>query len=156
VRYQTRPDQTKTRPDQTVRKNGAHEPEISSVKGKGPEGHESLVDSLPYEQAIQAAFPQGPNPPNWTMAIRNARDLVDDGLSTWPDLVAVCERYARYLSAGGASVNIAAHNFFDRRKGNHWQLPWNPPATKAELKRDANIDASLTWLADQEAKDATR
>jgi hypothetical protein len=91
--------------------------------GNGAHTH-TVVDSLEYEQAIQAKFPKGPNPPNWMAALLHARALVDTGLATWPELVAVTERYAAYVASGSQSVNIAAHNFFDRRKGNYWQQPW--------------------------------
>jgi uncharacterized protein YdaU (DUF1376 family) len=106
-----------------TRKTRAHEGGEQITGG----GEAESLDSLPFEQAIMKAFPTDPNPPNWMMALRNARDLVEDGLSTWPKLVAVAQAYGRYLLAGGASVNIAAHNFFDRRKGSHWDQAWDPP-----------------------------
>ena len=90
--------------------------------------HEPATDTLPFEQAIMATYPKGSNPPNWMVALRCARELVSDGLATWPDLVAVTQRYAAHFAASGGSTNLAAHNFFDRRKGNHWQQPWEPSA----------------------------
>jgi hypothetical protein len=99
-------------------------PPKSGSRPDEPEPHTPAVDSLEYEQAIMAKYPKGPNPPNWQGALLHARALVDAGLSTWPDLVAVTERYAAHF-ASGSSVNIAAHNFFDRRKGDYWQQPWD-------------------------------
>lgn len=104
-----------------------------------------VIDSFPYEQAIMADFPSGPdlpNPANWTAAIHNAHQLVSNGLATWPELVAAVRRYAAYWASNSAMVNVAAHNFFDRRKGNHWQQEWKPTATKAEKRLEGNLAAA--------------
>jgi uncharacterized protein YdaU (DUF1376 family) len=83
-----------------------------------------VLDSAPFEREIMAKYPKGPNPPNWPGAIMHAGSLVSSGLATWPELLQCVERYARYVESGTANVNIAAHNFFDRRKGNYWQQQW--------------------------------
>lgn len=110
---------------------------------------ELVTDSASYEQAILAKFPVGKNAPNWTMAMHHASQLVSDGLSTWPELVAATERYAAYYAANKHDTNIAAHNFFDRRKGNSWQQPWTivsgangkepyvPPKSVEQLENEA-------------------
>lgn len=101
----------------------------SGSEGKDPPPQS--VDSLEFEQVILANYPKGSNPPNWMMAIRHASDLVRDGLRTWPELVEDTLRYARFIAGGGSGgVNIAAHNFFDRRKGNHWSQSWDLPSGK--------------------------
>jgi uncharacterized protein YdaU (DUF1376 family) len=110
-----------------------------------PEG--VLVDSLPYEQAIQATFPKGRNASNWGLAIHNAHQLVGRQLATWPELEEATERYARYFAANGGDANHGAHNFFDPQK-QLWSQPWDPPRTKGQLRQDANLDAGLQWLAE--------
>lgn len=126
---QTRPDQKRL--DQEERKSGP------SPEQAGKEKQGIPIDSLLYEQTIMATFPAAPNPPNWMIAIRNAAELVREGLATWPELVAATERYAKFIAAGGnGGVNVAAHNFFDRHKGNYWQQEWKAPETKADTARN--------------------
>lgn len=104
----------------------------SGREGNGREGSgredSSLADSAEYERAIREKYPEGKNSANWIMALHHARELVHNGLATWPELVSTTERYARFIAAGGnGGINHAAHNFFDRHKGNHWQQAWDPP-----------------------------
>jgi hypothetical protein len=143
-------------------KNGAmdteehHEPtdasrQLSGARnGADQTGLLSPIDSLPFEQALMGAFPKGQNPPNWMVALRLVRELVDEQLLTWQGAIDVAKRYAKHLEAIQSSVNIAAHNFFDRRKGNYWQQTWDtpvapkngkqpfvPPRTTREIEDDA-------------------
>lgn len=113
-------------PDPEARSlNQNHAQDARARPGNGTgSGQETSVDTLSFEQTLMATFPKGPNAPNWGAALHHARQLVSDELATWGELIDVTKRYAAFLAAGGASVNVAAHNFFDRRKGNYWQQPW--------------------------------
>jgi uncharacterized protein YdaU (DUF1376 family) len=133
------------KPDAGLPPNGA-----GRGNGGQPNGAEDFIDnSYPYEQTIMAKMPKAPNPPNWPAAMANARTLVQLGLATWPELAQAAERYAKYFGSGAASVNVAAHNFFDRTKGNHWQQAWTvePLPTKSESRQATNIEAGLKFLA---------
>lgn len=139
--------------------NGSGEVAPTRDPGRVENGQE---DSQTYEQVIQATFPKGDNRPNWLMALRNARSLVDDGLATWPDLVSAVERYSRYFAAGKSSVNVAAHNFFDRRKGSHWCDAWDitppkngkepyiPPKSVEQLENEAIAQGIADGKSDME------
>jgi len=133
--------------DRTERARGAHEttrqveqsrPAAGEDPGAG-ENHQAM-------DRIQALYPKGANPPNWMMALRHARSLVDDGLAAWDELVGATERYARFVASSGTLANVAAHNFFDRRKGNYWQQGWDPPPTKAEQRQSADVETAKRWL----------
>lgn len=136
-----------------VRSEGARTPEKPKENPNGfGSGPPDQVESLPYEQEIQARFPKGANASNWLVGLRNAHRLVEAGLATWPKLVEVTYQYAAYFSASGQSSNIAAHNFFDPdpEGGMHWARVWEQPRTKGQIRQDANIDAARTWLAQSE------
>lgn len=133
-------------PNGVARGNGG---QPNGVVTHSPEPESSVEDSYPYEQRIMAALPTTPNPPNWSAAMTNARTLVQLELATWSELAEGAERYGRFFKASTQSTNVAAHNFFDRNKGNYWQQAWTvtPLPTKSESRQATNIEAGLKFLA---------
>lgn len=100
-------------------------------------------------ESIKAVYPPFSGKQNWITAEHYARLRIDnDGLS-WSTLQQAVERYARYCATGGASgpqyVMTPAKFFSDENKP--WLQAWIPPPTKADQRQQANIDASLEWLA---------
>ncbi len=142
VRYQTRPrpdqDQDQTRP-QEAPSNGA------------------ICDS--DFEAVKRAYPAFSGRQDWATAEHCCNHLVEREEATWAKLEEGAHRYATYVKAASTPPDRVTHpkNFFSLNAlDKPWSQDWKLPATKAEQKRDANINASLTWLADQEAKDAIR
>lgn len=130
---------------------------LSSPTDEGT-AEKSAADPEEVFRLIQTSYPKFTGRQDWLTAAHHFRLLIDRDRIPSTDLTAAVERYAAFVAAGGVSgpqyVMTPAKFFSAADKP--WQQSWTPPPTKAEAKRDSNIDASLTWLADQEAKDAVR
>jgi hypothetical protein len=75
--------------------------------------------------------------------------LVADGLATWSELREGVSRYAALCRATNRLVMNPVKFFTDPDRP--WAQPWPLPPSKAEAKRDANIDESLKWLEKTDA-----
>lgn len=127
----------------------------ASEEGRDPDIGELPDDVVREEvQRIKTTYPTGTyRKSDWLTAEREIRKRAEEGVG-WDEMLAGVERYARQVNAcgwKGTQFVRTPTNFFRDRD---YTEPFPLPATKAEAKRDANIDASLTWLAEQEAKDA--
>lgn len=105
-------------------------------------------DEAESQRLIQATYPRGDNPSNWTVALHNAARLVSDGFATWGDLVNRVRAYATHFKAAGSNVNIAAHNFFDPAKG-HWSQDY-----AATAPRKGKFDQAMDQLDELERRAA--
>ena len=108
-------------------------------------------------ELTRAIYPAGTYRGNaWLMAERNFGRLIDDGIATVAELVEAATAYRDQQQAMGnigRQYVLSPVRFYDPREAN-WRGPFPMPRTKSETKQDANIDASLEWLRQQEARDA--
>jgi len=121
---QTRPDQTKTRPEST-RSARAPNPEVKGSFGQSepePEVHLHL-------EAIRAVYPRAPRE-DWITAMRYARQLVEDGEASWAQMTEAATRYAALCKATGRLVMNPA-NFF-HASDRPWAQPWELPEMRAQ------------------------
>jgi hypothetical protein len=106
--------------------------------------------------AIRAAYPAFTGRQDWISAQAHANNRIErDGLA-WSDLFSAVERYRAYCDSGGVSgpqfVMTPAKFFSGADKP--WMQEWRPPPSKAQVKQDRSVSATMQWLADEEAKDA--
>jgi hypothetical protein len=139
-RYQTRPDQTRPRPDQTceegARKNGGGEhvpcPEFDDARE-----HDRF-------EALRADYPECVGSQDWQTAEHHARLLVEREQTTWDFLHERVRRYGAYVKAGGVSgpqYVMGPVTYFTRRD-KPWSQDWAAPPTKAEQRLEGNVSAA--------------
>lgn len=125
--------------------------------GERPRAAELTAAELhAHFERVMAKYPTFAGAPNLILVEKTCRQLIDDGDETWDSLEDHAERFANFVKHGGRSGPQYVDNplkFFSTQSLR--RAPWDPPPTKAQVQQDANIDASLQWLREQEAKDAT-
>jgi hypothetical protein len=107
-----------------------------------------------FEQ-IRNAYPRFTGRQDWLSAEHHARQRVEQEQATWPELLGAVERYAAYVAAGGVSgpqFVLRPGKFFSSAD-RPWAQSWEVPPTKAEARRDSNVQAGVAWLAQQEKHD---
>jgi len=113
-------------------------------------------------EAIKAKYPPGAGRVNWIEAERTIRRIIDDGLSTWPAMLAGVERYAAHVKATGRQILNPA-NFFgaeDRPYSQQWPIParrgpqTGDPEATAAFARLVAADGANRTPRDQTAIDA--
>lgn len=118
--------------------------------GKVAEPDESaLMDAF---AVVRAVYPKRSGRDTWPYAERHWRTLVDSGIPIQTIFDGV-ERYASYCLKGGVSgpaFVLDPVKFFGATD-KPWSQAWEPPPTKAETKRDSNLDASVKWLESSNA-----
>jgi len=95
---------------------------------------------------FRKAFPKRAGAQPWPRALRVIRARLKEGTS-WAEILAGTERYADFCDATaktGTEYVLQAATFCGPEK--HFLEPWEPPATKSELRQDKNIDAAHEWL----------
>ncbi len=115
-----------------------------------------LSDAESHErfEVLKADYPEISGSHDWQTAEHHARLIVERGLATWDYLQDRVRRFRAWVRAGGVSAPqfvMGPVTYFTRRD-KPWSQEWDPPATKAQLKQDANIDAARVWLAQSEGK----
>lgn len=116
----------------------------------------TAAPSVPAEFGeLKQIFPKRAGDQPWPAALRCCHARLREG-HTWPEILDGARRYAAFCAATGkvrTETVMQAKRFCgpDKPFLNDWALP----ATKAEVRQDKSISASLQWLADQEAKDAS-
>lgn len=103
---------------------------------------------------FKLAYPHRAGDQGWRKAQRAAHARQSEG-HTPAEFIAGARRYAAYCEAtqkAGSEFVKQACTFLGPDKP--FLQDWTPPASKAQLKQDKNIAASLQWLAGEEAKDA--
>ena len=79
--------------------------------------------------AIRAAYPPGARA-SWLAGERNARALVREGKTTWPQLLDAVVRYAVWITATGTHPANVARFFTGNDADAHWAQPWELPEHK--------------------------
>ena len=107
----------------------------------------TTAPAVPAEFAdFRKAFPKRSGAQPWSRALTVIRARLKDG-SSWSEILAGTERYAKFCDATtktGTEYVMQAATFCGPEK--HFLEPWEPPATKSELRQDKNIDAAHEWL----------
>ena len=110
----------------------------------------TTAPTVPAEFAEFAEFketyPQRSGSQRWPRALKAVGARLKDG-SSWSEILAGAERYANFCDATaktGTEYVLQAATFCGPEK--HFLEPWEPPATKSELRQDKNIDAAHEWL----------
>lgn len=108
-----------------------------------------------FEQAM-AKYPEYAGEVNLILVENACRRIVTSGEGSWDDIDASCERFSAFVTAKGRSgpeyVHTPLKHFSDPAL---WRGEWKPPRNKAQRQQDDNIDESLAWLRDEEAKRGT-
>lgn len=99
---------------------------------------------------IKSTYPATPYPNNWAMALAQCEQRTMEGYD-WPRILDVTRSFAAFAKATNHRVGRAENFFANRSNLDH---TWAIPKTKAEQQQDANIDASMQWLRESEARDA--
>lgn len=103
---------------------------------------------------FKLAYPNRAGDQGWRKAQRAAHARMEEG-HTAEEFIEGAKRYAIFIAATektGTEFVKQACAFLGPDK--HFLAPWTLPPNKAQVRQDANISASMQWLADQEAKDA--
>lgn len=138
---QTRPDQTKTRPEEK-KDTSASPPAINGT-------------CLEFDE-LKRVYPKRGGDQGWAEALRRCSAHLKRGTG-WSEILEGAARYAHYCretNSEGTQFVKSAVVFCGPDK--HFEKPWIPPLTKGEVVRDQNIDASLQWLEQQEQQDEIR
>lgn len=111
-----------------------------------PTAHRT-APSVPIEFLdLKIAYPPRAGDQGWCKAQRAAHARILEG-HTWIEILEGAKRYAAYVRSTGiegtqyvkqAATFLGPDLLF--------QQPWDPPKTKADNHRDANIEASKEWL----------
>lgn len=101
-------------------------------------------------------YPNRSGDQGWRKAQRAAHARIAEG-HTPAEFIDGARRYAAFCEATqktGTEFVKQACSFLGPDKP--FSLAWIPPPSKAQVRQDKNISASLQWLAEEEAKDAAR
>lgn len=107
-------------------------------------------------ESFKTVYPNRAGDQGWRGAQRAANARISEG-HTPEQFMEGARRYAAFCAAKGdvgTQYVKRAEAFLGPE--NHFLLPWTPPPSKAQVRQDKNISASLQWLAEEEAKDAAR
>ncbi len=109
----------------------------------------TTAPAVPAEFAeFQKIYPKRSGAQPWSKALRIIRARLKED-AQWPDFLEGAHRYAAYCAATdriGTEFVMQAATFCGPDK--HYLEPWQPPATKSELRQDKNIDAAKSWLGE--------
>jgi hypothetical protein len=123
---------------------------------KNPTASATPSDEPAWWIEFKSTYPKRAGDQGWRKAHRAARARISEG-HTPEEFILGAKRYAAFCtSIGKAGTEFVkqACTFLGPEKP--FLEPWNPPPTKAQVRQDKNIAASLQWLAESEAKDAAR
>lgn len=104
---------------------------------------------------FKLTYPPRAGDHGWRKAQRALHARQSEG-HTLEEILAGAKRYAAFCEASGKSGTEyvkQACTFLGPDKP--FLLPWDPPASKAQVKQDKNVSAAQQWLAQQEVSDAT-
>jgi uncharacterized protein YdaU (DUF1376 family) len=108
-----------------------------------------------FEQ-LQRAYPKRAGGQRWTEARKALNARKREGHS-FADILAGVERYAKFIRATGKErteyVQQAA-TFLGTNRG--FLETWDNAPNKAERQQSRTIDAALSWIAEEEQRDAER
>lgn len=125
----------------------------SEKKDQKPDRAAAQPECAEFVQ-LQKIFPRRAGTQRWPDARKHCHARLREG-HTWAEILAGAERYAAFVRATGKErtehVQQAA-TFVGTNRG--FLEEWALPATRGEVARDANVAASLEWLAQQEVSDA--
>lgn len=117
-------------------------------------GRKATPPDVPPEfDQVRQRFPKRAGSQPWPNALKAIRARLGEG-HTWSEMLDGVSRYADYVRETGKERTefvLQAATFFGPTK--RFLDDWTPPATRAEIKQTANIDASLRWLAKEESSD---
>jgi hypothetical protein len=104
---------------------------------------------------LKKIFPKRAGDQPWPAALQACNARLREN-HTWDEILAGVRRYAAFCEHTGkvrTEIVMQAKRFVGPSKPflNDWTLP----ATKAEARQDKSVAASLEWMAQEEAKDAT-
>lgn len=103
---------------------------------------------------FKLAYPHRAGDQGWRRAQKAALARQSEGHAV-EEFIAGARRYSAFCEATqktGTEFVKQAATFLGPDKP--FLQPWGLPASKAQVKQDRNLAASLQWLADEEAKDA--
>lgn len=105
---------------------------------------------------FKLAYPNRSGDQGWRKAQRASHARMAEG-HVPSEFIDGAKRYAAYCEATqktGTEFVKQACSFLGPDKP--FLLPWTPPLTKAQVRQDKNISASVQWLQEQEANDGSR
>lgn len=113
--------------------------ESEPAEGNGDPGQQSTAgfsDEAEHAEWLTVAelYPPGAARVDWIGAEHAARNLVGNGLSTWPQLRDGVSRYAKHCEATNRMVLNPVKFFTDRDKP--WSQAWPIPAGKTDPNRE--------------------
>lgn len=103
---------------------------------------------------FKLAYPPRAGDQGWRKAQKALHARQSEG-HCLDEIMAGAKRYAAFCEASGkiGTEYVKQACTFLGPDG-HFLLPWDQPATKAQLKQDKNVSAAQQWLAQQETSDA--
>lgn len=104
---------------------------------------------------FKLAYPPRAGDQGWRRAHKAARARQSEG-HTPEEIIAGARRYAAFVEATGkrgTEYVKQACSFLGPDKP--FLLPWTPPPSKAQVRQDKNLAASMEWLASEEGNDAS-
>jgi hypothetical protein len=123
---------------------------------KNPSASATPMQDPEWWGEFKLTYPNRAGDQGWRKAQRAAHARTSEG-HTAAEMIDGAKRYAAYCEATqktGTEFVKQACSFLGPDKP--FLLPWTPPPSKAQVRQDKNISASLQWLAEEEAKDAAR
>lgn len=135
-------------------------PNVSHGTGAGEPNRTPAADAPLTDAEIEATYPATAHDRDAVTAQHSATGLVNLGLATWQDLRRRLQGFRAFADSGGYSgpdktPGMAAWFQREQRKNPpYWAREWQAQPSKAERQQAENLDASLQWLREQEARDA--
>lgn len=141
--------------DETLQKRPQRQNQNTDTDSeKNPTSATPTSDEPAWFGEFKSAYPPRAGDQGWRRAHKAARARQSEGHS--PDeIIAGARRYAAFVEATGkrgTEYVKQACSFLGPDKP--FLLPWTPPPSKAQVRQDKNLEASMAWLASEEAKDA--
>lgn len=109
----------------------------------------------PEFAALRLLYPSRSGDQGWPQALKACHARLGEGC-TWEQMADGARRYAEHIRAKGdegSQYVKAAKTFFGPDR--HFLTAWKAPPTRGQQREDRNISASLQWLEQQEASDAS-
>lgn len=122
---------------------------------KPPDTNKNARIDPPEFELIKSIYPKRLGDQGWREALGHCNTHLREG-SDWDQMADGARRYAAHcdaLNQTGTQYVKQAKTFFGKDK--FFLQEWALPRTRGQQRQDRNISASLQWLAEQEANDAS-
>lgn len=120
--------------------------DLDKKRSKNPSAHRTAPIAPLEFMDFKIAYPNRAGDQGWRKALRAAHARIEEGFS-WAEILEGAKRYAAYVrSTGNEGTEFVKQAATFLGPDLFFQQAWDPPKTKVENMRDANVEASKEWL----------